>query len=769
MLTAAALALTCLTTLSGSPSAAVSPLQTALQIPSRANRPVLYDRPGDGKLWAVGANWKASFGEAGVTYFPILGADAPATSARFTLTGASVAGLDLALEDVDSITRIGDSVTLDRGVLRETWNLARTEIEQTFVFDEIPVGGAIELDVTLTTDLEKRDAGDALALESHAAAVRYGAAIAFDSAGKTVHVERIATEHGFKLRVPSAFAADAVMPLTVDPIVTHLGPIAPSNEVQRNPGAAFGLAIPGSGTTSEYLVVWEELANGGDIDLFSVALDIDGGVVPNSMAIVDATNEAWFRPSIAYHRHSQSFLVVATTRMAGGSSNVRGRRRRLTTGFLGPILNIAAPSFIEAENPEVGGFDVVPGGSDNHFTVVWEQESGNGDSDVWGRRVRGDGTIAGPAFAIATGPEDDVRPSISKGAGAPFFGEYWHNIVWHRDPLGPSPKIYCRRSTTTGNSMTGEFLAGFGSYQHRGTVSETLREPVLNDGSLPFVVTYRRDDSVLDGLYAVIAGNSGRISGTNVAGREGFATPLVARAPVVVHTGGGVTLAYAAFENGGYALRATSMGVARNAPLSNTPFLGAGERGLEVTGTINGASQFDVASIANGGSIQDDGLFVWNELGVLHASTFEGPASLGSPILGLQYCESNPNSTGERGWISGRGAPEVVSQKRILAESLPPGVFGFMVVGSSPGSSTPAGSDGKICIGGTIGRYTNMIQQATAAGTMEFSFFPFNIPQGGSTVAAAAGDTFYFQVWHRDVNGGGATSNLTNALLVSFE
>src|SRR5437667_2757716 len=29
-----------------------------------------YDEPGDGSLWARGANWKACFGLGGVTYFP---------------------------------------------------------------------------------------------------------------------------------------------------------------------------------------------------------------------------------------------------------------------------------------------------------------------------------------------------------------------------------------------------------------------------------------------------------------------------------------------------------------------------------------------------------------------------------------------------------------------------------------------------------------------------------------------------------------------------
>ena len=39
------------------------------------------------------------------------------------------------------------------------------------------------------------------------------------------------------------------------------------------------------------------------------------------------------------------------------------------------------------------------------------------------------------------------------------------------------------------------------------------------------------------------------------------------------------------------------------------------------------------------------------------------------------------------------------------------------------------------------------------------------LPQGMSTVGVQPGDTWFFQVWHRDVQ---ATSNFTQALAVHF-
>src|SRR3954469_15759862 len=38
---------------------------------------VLYDEPGDGRVWALGSTWKASFGEDGAVYFPRVGPNEP--------------------------------------------------------------------------------------------------------------------------------------------------------------------------------------------------------------------------------------------------------------------------------------------------------------------------------------------------------------------------------------------------------------------------------------------------------------------------------------------------------------------------------------------------------------------------------------------------------------------------------------------------------------------------------------------------------------------
>ena len=41
-------------------------------------------------------------------------------------------------------------------------------------------------------------------------------------------------------------------------------------------------------------------------------------------------------------------------------------------------------------------------------------------------------------------------------------------------------------------------------------------------------------------------------------------------------------------------------------------------------------------------------------------------------------------------------------------------------------------------------------------------------PLGGSFSAALAGETWYYQFWHRDVVGGAPTSNFSEGLQVDF-
>lgn len=138
--------------------------------------------------------------------------------------------------------------------------------------------------------------------------------------------------------------------------------------------------------------------------------------------------------------------------------------------------------------------------------------------------------------------------------------------------------------------------------------------------------------------------------------------------------------------------------------------------------------------------------------------------------LGSPYCTANANSTGTAGATGATGSIVAASDDVTLTvRDLPPGQFGIFAVSRSAGS-LPVG-DGVLCLGGSIGRFDapGQIFQADASGTAAVPIGLGALPLGTGTVPVLPGETWNFQAWHRDVVGGGATSNLALPTRVTFQ
>ncbi|MFT7169401.1 MAG: hypothetical protein ACI80K_002539, partial [Paracoccaceae bacterium] len=110
--------------------------------------PVLYDDAAEpGRILSAGQGWKADFGPSGLDYTPVLGQSAAVDQVTsFELRAVTVGGEAFAFEPGD-VSRAGDSVTLDRGSMREVYHLDTKTVEQTFVFDELPSAGDLVVEV----------------------------------------------------------------------------------------------------------------------------------------------------------------------------------------------------------------------------------------------------------------------------------------------------------------------------------------------------------------------------------------------------------------------------------------------------------------------------------------------------------------------------------------------------------------------------------------------------------------------------------------------
>ena len=129
-----------------------------------------------------------------------------------------------------------------------------------------------------------------------------------------------------------------------------------------------------------------------------------------------------------------------------------------------------------------------------------------------------------------------------------------------------------------------------------------------------------------------------------------------------------------------------------------------------------------------------------------------------------------PNSTGTPAYINGTGNATLAANALGLdARGLPLNTFGFFLVSSAQGNVlNPGGSQGRLCLGGAIGRYQNAVQSSGNTGWIALAIDSTQLPTPTGPVAAGIGETWTFQAWYRDTNPN-PTSNFSDALAITFE
>ncbi|MEO0661215.1 MAG: right-handed parallel beta-helix repeat-containing protein [Planctomycetota bacterium] len=169
---------------------------------------------------------------------------------------------------------------------------------------------------------------------------------------------------------------------------------------------------------------------------------------------------------------------------------------------------------------------------------------------------------------------------------------------------------------------------------------------------------------------------------------------------------------------------------------------------------------------------------VWDDPAVAAGGSLAAAADVGAyertPFIGTYGdCAAVPNSTGAVGTILARGSLRVVDGNVTLgAEALPPNQFGIFIVSRTSGITATAGGPGTLCLGGDIGRFNGagQILASGATGAFTLPLDLVRIPQPSAFVAAAPGDTWRFQAWHREAGpSGGSSSQWTDVVALLFE
>lgn len=132
---------------------------------------------------------------------------------------------------------------------------------------------------------------------------------------------------------------------------------------------------------------------------------------------------------------------------------------------------------------------------------------------------------------------------------------------------------------------------------------------------------------------------------------------------------------------------------------------------------------------------------------------------------------STPNATGVTAELALFGSPFAGGTTIATARGLTPGgMTGVLVAGSAARPPTPLPFGvGELCIGGSVGRVSVPPQVSDADGTQRYTFDTAPLTTSAGAFPVQPGDTWVFQLWHRDSGPGGVPSaNTSEAVRLRF-
>lgn len=371
---------------------------------------VLHDQRDADSPWAVGRNWKASFGRDGFQFVPFFGSEAPRNfPVRCTLQSVRVGGKAIEVAGAVAATRAAERYTYQRGAVKEIYDLALDHVEQTIVVDTAEPGD-VEVVFAIASELVEDPSQPGIQFANSFGAVGYRDAFLLRG-DERVPLEPTHVDGAITLRVPAAWRGAG--PVVIDPIFYTQATTAGLPVINGWPDLAY------DATNEAWLLAWEISWSFSDFDIYSQMFDRGGAVLLGSTRIVDSTTALCRHPRIANRRDVAKFLIVCDRTdplVAGGRTMVYHMVRDAVPSGSTTALTMTSSAALTgpAFTPDVGGDSGDSSGSD--FPVVWLQ--GNTGNAVYMRWVRPDGqlTPGAPAqIAFSSQPFAGLRISKTNG------------------------------------------------------------------------------------------------------------------------------------------------------------------------------------------------------------------------------------------------------------------------------------------------------------------------------------------------------------------
>jgi hypothetical protein len=199
---------------------------------------------------------------------------------------------------------------------------------------------------------------------------------------------------------------------------------------QKYPVVAF------NGT--DYVVVWQDDRSGTSSDIYGARVAVDGSLLdPDGVAISTASYDQRF-PAISFD--GTNCLVVWEDERNGGSWDIYGTRVAVDGSVVDPSGFAVCTVIADQYYPAVA-FD------GNDYLVVWHDFRASADADIYGARVAVDGSLLDPSgISISTATDGQYVPAVA-------FNKTSYLVVWHDERSGGAYDIYGARVRVDGTLL----------------------------------------------------------------------------------------------------------------------------------------------------------------------------------------------------------------------------------------------------------------------------------------------------------------------------
>lgn len=260
----------------------------------------------------------------------------------------------------------------------------------------------------------------------------------------------------------------------------------------------------GSASKGMYLAVWTDQRDGNN--------DIAGAIIGHQSKSVSSNfpltvaNASQASPALAANTTNQEFLVVWQDQRNGSFRDIYGQRVRHDGSLVG--TNFVVSNASNDQTDVVAAYNA----TQNQYLVVWQDCRNSATlTDIYGQFVGHDGKLIGANFVVSKHPANSYEPSVAYNSGDDEFLVVWED---DRSATVGDFNIYGQRVSATGNLLGSEFPISIApnSQNHPEADYNALGKTYL-------VVWQDRRNSVTseEDVYGQLVKNTGALAGGNFA------------------------------------------------------------------------------------------------------------------------------------------------------------------------------------------------------------------------------------------------------------